>query len=65
MTRDRWVASRIRDAFKGAVPEGFEIVEGDRNGRFRLNPAVVIERVEWGELAKHPEGAVGKIALAR
>lgn len=61
-TRDRWIPSRIREAFKGAVPEGFEIVEGDGHARYRLNPAVVVESVDWKVLAGHAEVGVVKIA---
>ncbi len=61
MTKDKWVVIRIREAFKGLLPPGFAIIE--EGGRmFRLNPSVVIDRVEWGVLAGHPEVQVQKMA---
>jgi hypothetical protein len=62
MGRNKWMPTRIRAAFGGIVPEGFTLIEADRAGNFRLNPAVVIERVDWAALAEHPEPSVRKLA---
>ena len=56
----RDMTTRVREAFEGVLPEGFELVESDRRGNFRLNPAVV-GRVEWGALEGHPDPGVGKV----
>jgi len=58
----REVVSRIRAAFQGLVPEGFEIIEGDGNGSFRLNPAIVVESLDWVALGKHGYDGVREMA---
>ncbi len=60
--RDRDSVSRVRSTFKDLVPEGFKLIEGDRRRSFRLNPGVVVERVEWEVLAEHSNELVRKIA---
>jgi DNA-binding response OmpR family regulator len=62
LARSRDATTRVRQAFAGLVPEGFQVIEGDRRGQFRLHPDVVIERVDWEALAKHPDAAVKKVA---
>jgi hypothetical protein len=44
------------------VPAGFHIVETDKLGRLRLNPSVVVGKVEWGALERHADEAVQKLA---
>jgi hypothetical protein len=29
------------------VPAGFEVLEFDHAGRFRFNPGIVVERIDW------------------
>jgi hypothetical protein len=53
----------VRQAFVGLVPEGFQVIEGDRRGQFRLHPDVVVERVDWEALSRHPDAAVKKLAV--
>ena len=62
MARNRWAPTRIRAALRDVLPSGVEILESERNVGYRLNAAVHVERVEWGELAKHPQAAVRKVA---
>jgi DNA-binding response OmpR family regulator len=57
-----WAASRVRTAFKGVVPPTFEMVEARKGTGYRLNPGVVVERIEWGTLARHGQAAVRKLA---
>ena len=56
----RDTTTRVREAFEGVVPEGFDVIEGDKRGNFRLDPRVV-GRVEWGKLEGHPDPGVGKV----
>ncbi len=60
---DRSMATRVRDAFKGVVPEGFVVIEADRRKQFRLNPEIVVDTVSWERLGKHPDPTVRKIAM--
>ena len=62
MARNDKAASRIRAALKGLVPAGFEIVETQKTVGFRLNPAVVVEGVEWGALREHGQAGVRRVA---
>jgi CheY-like chemotaxis protein len=55
--------SRIREPFKGLVPDGFEVLERGAGKQYRLNPAIVIEHVGWLVLAENPEVHIRKIAL--
>jgi DNA-binding response OmpR family regulator len=54
--------SRIRQAFAGLVPAGFDVLEGDKKGSFRLNPAVVLAPIDWAALEEHPHDGVRKLA---
>ena len=56
------VPSRLRAALAGAVPSGFEMVESDHGGRYRLNPGVVVRGIDWATLAKHGDAMVQKMA---
>jgi CheY-like chemotaxis protein len=62
MARNRWAPTRIQSELKDLLPEGFRVVEANRPHSFRLNPAIVIERVNWDALSKHPQAAVRKSA---
>jgi CheY-like chemotaxis protein len=62
---NRAATTLIREAFAGLVPDGFEILEGDRRGNFRLNPSVVVTRVNWEALALHPDPSVQRVAVER
>jgi DNA-binding response OmpR family regulator len=62
MARSNWAPSRIVSELKDLLPKGFRVIEANKPHNFRLNPAIVIERVDWGALAKHPLPAVRKIA---
>ena len=62
MTRSPETPSRIAEAFRGLVPEGFPVIERDGRGSFRLHPDVVVGKVDWAALAAHPHESVKKIA---
>ena len=62
VVQSREALSRIRVAFRGLAPDGFEVIEGDGNRRFRLNPAVMIGKVAWEVLAEHGNAVVRKVA---
>ncbi len=62
MARSPETPHRIRQAFAKAVPAGFDIVEGDKSGRLRLNPAVVVGSVDWRALENHANDAIKKLA---
>jgi DNA-binding response OmpR family regulator len=59
------VPSRVRSAFAELVPAGFEVVESDRDGRYRLNPRVVVERIDWATLEQHSNAMVQKMATEK
>ena len=63
--KSRNATSRVRETFEGLVPEGFEVIEGDRRGGFRLNPEIEVEAVDWGGLEGHPDPGVRRIAGER
>jgi hypothetical protein len=44
------------------VPAGFEVLEHDAGGRYRLGPAVVAV-VGWAELADHRNDGVRSLAV--
>jgi hypothetical protein len=60
---NRAVTTAIRRVFAGLIPSGFEVLERDGLGQFRLNPMIVVEPVKWGALAAHPEGSVRNVAF--
>ena len=60
--RARKVVSRARLALKPFEPAGFEIVETDRRGGTRINPAVEIGAILWDRLLVHPSDAIRKVA---
>ncbi len=62
MARNDKATTRIRAALKELLPAEFEIVETQKTVGFRLNPGVVIARVDWEALAGHGQAAVRKIA---
>ena len=62
---NRDATTRIRGIFEGLVPEGFNPVEGDGRGQFRLNLGIAVERVEWGALRGHPSAGVKRVAEKR
>jgi CheY-like chemotaxis protein len=61
---DRAATARIRETFAGIVPDGVDVLEGDRRGNFRLSPSVVVAAVSWDALAAHPHDGVRKLAVA-
>ena len=65
IARNPAMPSRLRQAFDGSVPAGFHIVETDKSGRLRLNPAVVVGKVDWAALERHADEAVVKVAKER
>jgi hypothetical protein len=65
LTRSLETPHRIRQAFAKAVPAGFDIVEGDKSGRLRLNPAGVVGAVDWKALEHHANDAIKKLAKER
>jgi hypothetical protein len=58
----REALSRIRVQFRGLIPKGFQVIEGDGSRRFRLNTAIVVEHVAWERLADHANAIVRKTA---
>jgi len=62
IARNPAMPSRLRQEFAGSVPAGFHIVETDKSGRLRLNPAVVVGKVDWAALERHADDAVRKLA---
>lgn len=60
IARSPEVPSRIAEVFADLVPEGFVLVESDRNGSHRLNAAVVVE-VDWTALGRHSSEGVRKV----
>ncbi len=58
----RSAASRLREPFEGLVPDDFQVLEFDRRQRFRWNPLVVVERIDWEVLAVHSDAPVRKLA---
>jgi CheY-like chemotaxis protein len=61
----RDATTAIRKAFKGLVPAGFEVLERDGYGGFRLNPQMRIDRVAWEKLEKHGDPGIAKVAIER
>jgi hypothetical protein len=61
----RSATTQLRQAFEGLVPPGFEVLEGDRRGSFRLNPAVIVESVDFDALAEHPDPGVVRVVQER
>jgi hypothetical protein len=57
-----WMTSRVRAAFRGSAPAGLKLVEADGRERFRLNPLVVVTRVDLAALATHPDAVVRRLA---
>jgi CheY-like chemotaxis protein len=57
--------TRLREPFEGLAPAGFDVIETDRRGSLRLNPAVVVERVDWDVLFEHPDPGVARVASER
>jgi DNA-binding response OmpR family regulator len=62
IARNPEMPHRLRLAFATTVPAGFLIVEGDKSGRLRLNPAVVVGSVDWKALESHANEAIKKLA---
>jgi len=60
---DRGMTTRVREPFKGLVPVGFQVIEGDGRKQFRLNPQIVTVATEWQRLAKHPDPTIRNIAV--
>ncbi len=55
----------VREAFAGFVAEGFQVIESDGRGSLRLNPRIVVERIDWDVLAEHPDPGVARVAIER
>jgi hypothetical protein len=62
---NRAATTLIRETFANLVPAGFEVLEGDRRGNFRLSPDVVVEAIDWDALAAHPDAGVQRVAVER
>jgi hypothetical protein len=58
----RNTTTRIRDVFRGKVRADFNVVESNYEGEFRLNPSIVVERIDWEALSAHPDDGIRKIA---
>jgi hypothetical protein len=57
------VTTRIGSAFRGPVPKGFVILEGDRVGHSRLNPDAVAAYVDWEALDRDPDAGVREVVV--
>jgi hypothetical protein len=62
MQRSKAGKSRLRAAFDGCVPAGFDPLEFDRKGRYRWHPSIVVERIDWEVLVRHADAPVRKLA---
>jgi CheY-like chemotaxis protein len=62
IARNPAMPSRLRQELGASVPAGFHIVETDKLGRLRLNPNVVVKKVDWAALERHADDAVQKLA---
>jgi hypothetical protein len=62
---NRAITTAIRDTFTGMVPEGFEVIEGDRRGDGRLNPSIGVAHVDWDALFVHPDAGIQRVAAER
>jgi CheY-like chemotaxis protein len=58
----REAISRVRAVFRGLAPPGFDVIQSDRSGRFRLHPEVLVVMVPWKELVEHPHPGVRRLA---
>ena len=55
--------SRLRVALAPALPRDFQLIVGDRAGRFSINRLVLID-IDWCELVGHGDDGVAALALA-
>src|SRR5262249_17797177 len=62
IAKARDATTHVRAAFKGHVPEGFDVLQGDHSQRFRLNPEIAVEHVDGMALTKHADPQVVKLA---
>jgi hypothetical protein len=60
VTRNPEVPSRLRKELKALAPEGFEPIEADWGGSFRLSPEMTVE-IDLDALEEHPLAVVRKI----
>jgi DNA-binding response OmpR family regulator len=59
----RHLVTDLHKALKDAIPHRYKVVEGDRQRRYRLNPEVLVEHVDWAKLGEtHPDEAVKRLA---
>ena len=58
----RGPVSKTCGDFAPFVPKGFRVIRIDRRGKCRLNPEVIVERVDWEMVLAHPLEAIRKIA---
>jgi DNA-binding response OmpR family regulator len=56
------MASRIRKDLADALPEGLVLIQNVRHVGYRLNPLVVIDRIDWAKLSAHSHPTVQQIA---
>jgi hypothetical protein len=54
----------IREALRGLLPPGVELLEPDGHSGLRLNPSVHIERIDWDRLLHHPNQEVRTLVEA-
>jgi CheY-like chemotaxis protein len=54
--------SRLRAAFAPVVPEGLDVLEKTGLDRYRLNPQVVVEHVDWRVLEADADQTVARVA---
>jgi CheY-like chemotaxis protein len=62
MSKSNNATTRINQPFRGLVPDGFLVLESDGGGSFRLNPAVVVEQIDWAALAESANAQIRKLA---
>jgi len=54
--------SRLKDELRGQLPQKLELVENDKSGSYRLNPAVTVAAIDFAGLATHWDSRVARLA---
>ncbi len=54
--------SRLKDELRGHIPPKLDLIENDKNGSYRLNPAVTVAGIDFPGLAAHWDARVTKLA---
>jgi CheY-like chemotaxis protein len=54
--------SRLRDEVIAFLPKKTDLTENDKSGYYRINPEVVVERIDLAALEAHWDGRIRKLA---